>query len=262
MPGPRLAPGALLLGSVALLLGVVPFGLLLFLVEDRWVPLLRLDVLTRDALHGFALDHSGFTGLMRLLSWSGSTAAWFAVFGVVALVLLLRGHLRLALFAVVTVGGSSLLNSTVKAAVGRTRPVFADPLAQAGGWSFPSGHAQAAVVGYAVLVLLLFLLVPSPAASRWRVLVHVVVYVVAPVAAAVMVLGIGFSRIALGVHYLSDVLAGYVLGTAWVVAMIAAFGVVGPGPAVSRRPIVGGRPTGGRGSVISRGRRGGWAARR
>jgi membrane-associated phospholipid phosphatase len=38
-----------------------------------------------------------------------------------------------------------------------------------------------------------------------------------------MVLGIGFSRVALGVHYVSDVLAGYVLGAAWVAAMTAAF---------------------------------------
>jgi len=42
-----------------------------------------------------------------------------------------------------------------------------------------------------------------------------------------MVLAIGFSRVALGVHYVSDVWAGYVLGAAWLAAMVAAFDVIG-----------------------------------
>jgi membrane-associated phospholipid phosphatase len=77
--------------------------------------------------------------------------------------------------------------------------------------SFPSGHAQSAIVAWAVL-LLVFL----PALhGRWRALAVAV--------AAVMVLAIGFARVTLGVHFVSDVLAGYVLGAAWVAAMIAAF---------------------------------------
>ena len=50
---------------------------------------------------------------------------------------------------------------------------------------------------------------------------------VAIVCAVVMVLAVGFSRIALGVHYVSDVWAGYILGAAWVAAMAAAFNMVG-----------------------------------
>jgi undecaprenyl-diphosphatase len=96
-------------------------------------------------------------------------------------------------------------------AVDRARPVLPDPVAHANGMSFPSGHAQAAVVAYSVL-LLVFLPVLRGA---WR---SVVVSV-----AVLMVLAIGFSRVALGVHYVSDVVAGYVLGAAWVAAMTAAF---------------------------------------
>jgi membrane-associated phospholipid phosphatase len=89
--------------------------------------------------------------------------------------------------------------------------MLSDPVAHAGGNSFPSGHAQAAVVCYGVL-----LLVFMPALSRaWR--------RVAVTVAVLMVLGIGFSRVALGVHYVSDVVAGYVLGAAWLVAMTATF---------------------------------------
>ena len=91
--------------------------------------------------------------------------------------------------------------------------MLANPVAHESGASFPSGHAQAAVVGYAVL-LLVFLPVLHGAARR-----------VAIGVAVLMVLGIGLSRVALGVHYVSDVLAGYVLGAAWVVAMIASFNV-------------------------------------
>jgi undecaprenyl-diphosphatase len=136
---------------------------------------------------------------------------YIAVFAVVVGWLLWRRLPRLALFVVVTVAGSSLLNQVVKVAVDRSRPVLPDPVAHANGMSFPSGHAQSAVVAYSVL-LLVFLPVLR---GTWR-----------PTAVAVavlMVLGIGFSRVALGVHYVSDVLAGYVLGGAWVLAMAAAF---------------------------------------
>jgi undecaprenyl-diphosphatase len=101
----------------------------------------------------------------------------------------------------------------VKAAVHRTRPVLADPVAHENGTSFPSGHAQAAVVGYAVL-LLVFLPI-----------LHGALRIITIGVAVLMVLGIGLSRVALGVHDVSDVLAGYVLGAAWVAAMIASFDV-------------------------------------
>lgn len=199
------------LALVALVLVAVPFGLLLFLVEDKWQPLLAADDGARDALHGFAVDHAGFVAAMQALSDIGSALGWQIIVVLVVAWLLWRRLWSLAAFVVVTTAGSSVLNSIVKALVDRTRPVLTDPVARASGLSFPSGHAQAAIVGYAVL-LLVFLPVLHGAWRR-----------VAVAAAVVMVLAIGFSRIALGVHYLSDVLAGYVLGAAWVAAMTAAF---------------------------------------
>jgi undecaprenyl-diphosphatase len=77
--------------------------------------------------------------------------------------------------------------------------------------SFPSGHAQSSIV--ATSVLLLVFLPALRGAWRW----------VAVAAGVAWVLTVGFSRVALGVHYVSDVLAGYALGAAWVVAMTAAF---------------------------------------
>lgn len=199
------------LSAVALVLVAVPGALTLFLVEDRWAPLLRADDGARDRLHNFAVTHTGFVGAMQLISDSGSALAWQIVLAVVV-VWLLWGRLpRLALFVVTTAAGSSLLNTVVKTAVHRLRPVLTHPVAHEPGSSFPSGHAQAAVVGYAVL-LLVFLPILH---GVWR--------RVAVTFAMLMVLAIGFSRIALGVHYLSDVVGGYVLGAAWVAAMAAVF---------------------------------------
>ena len=131
-----------------------------------------------------------------------------------------RGDRRVVAVAAVASAGlvrgghgrvNPLLNELVKLVVHRSRPVVADPIVHANGASFPSGHAQAAMVGYAVL-LLVFLPVLRGLARPAAVFV-----------AVLMVAAIGFSRVALGVHFVSDVLAGYVLGAAWVASMVALF---------------------------------------
>jgi undecaprenyl-diphosphatase len=213
----------LLLAGTALAAVAVPFVLLLVLVEDKWVPLAEADRSARDTLHQYALDHSTFVTVMRVISDSGSSLAWQVVLGAVALWLLWRRLWRLAAFVVVTGIGSSLLNTAVKAVVNRPRPLVDHPLVHLPGASFPSGHAQAAMTGYLVL-LLVFLPVVSP---RWRRL--------AIAAAAIMVLAVAFSRVALAAHYVSDVVAGVVLGAAWTAAMTALF---------SAWRLQGGRPAG------------------
>jgi membrane-associated phospholipid phosphatase len=202
-----------ILAGLALGLVAVPFGLLLFLVEDKWPPLLRADDGARDDLHAFALQHRWFVVAMETLSTIGRWWMYLPVFLAIAGWLLWRRLTRLAVFVAVTVGVSPGINDLVKSVVHRARPVLANPVAHESGASFPSGHAQAAVVGYAVL-LLVFLPVLHGAVRR-----------VAICVAVLMVLGIGLSRVALGVHYVSDVLAGYLLGVAWVAAMIASFNI-------------------------------------
>jgi len=115
----------------------------------------------------------------------------------------------------VTMAGSSLLNVVVKSSVHRPRPALSDPVAHAQGLSFPSAHTQAAMVGYGLLLVVFLPLLHG----AWR--------RTAITFAVLAVLAIGFSRIALGVHYVSDVVGGLVLGAAWVAAMAAAFNVVG-----------------------------------
>ena len=199
--------------TAALLLVVVPFALLLALVQAGWAPLRNADLDAVSDLHGYAVRHSAFVTAMRTLSTIGSYRIWVPVLSAVAVWLFWRRQPRLALFVAVTAIGSSLINNLVKSMVDRARPILAQPVSVAHGFSFPSGHAQAAVVGYGIL-LVIFL----P-------MLHRAMRVVAVCGAVLMIAAIGFSRIALGVHYLSDVLAGYLLGTAWLAAMVAAFGV-------------------------------------
>jgi membrane-associated phospholipid phosphatase len=199
------------LALIALAIVAVPFGLLLLFVQDKWPPLRSVDEGARDALHRFALDHSAFATTMKVLSTVGSAPVYFVVFALVAAWLLYRRMPRLAAYVVVTTLGSALLNEVVKTVVHRARPVVTDPLTHASGMSFPSGHAQSAIVSYTVLLLVFW----SELSSLWR--------KVALTVSVLMVLGIGLSRIALSVHYVSDVLAGYALGAAWVVAMTAVF---------------------------------------
>jgi membrane-associated phospholipid phosphatase len=203
----------LVLVAVSLVL-LVAFALTLLLVENRWAPLLRVDRGANDGLHRYAVTHQGFVAAMRLISGLGSGVAWVVVLTPVVAWLFWRGIPRLAAFVVVTVLGSALLNVVVKTAVHRLRPVLSDPVAWAHGLSFPSAHAQAAIVGYTML-LLVFLPILH---GSWR--------RVAVALAGLAVLAIGFSRIALSVHYVSDVVGGYLLGAAWVGAMTAAFNVM------------------------------------
>jgi membrane-associated phospholipid phosphatase len=206
--GARAVLIALALGLVA-----VPFGLLLFWVEDKWPPLQGIDDGARDALHTVAVDHRWFVVTMQTLTTIGRWWVYMPVFVVVAGWLVWRRRIRLAVFVAVTVGVSPAINSLVKSAVHRARPVLTDPVAHENGTSFPSGHAQAAVVAYAVLLLVFLPLLRGAARG------------IAISVAVMMVIGIGLSRVALGVHYVSDVLAGYALGAAWVAAMVASFDV-------------------------------------
>jgi undecaprenyl-diphosphatase len=112
---------------------------------------------------------------------------------------------------VVTGVGALLLDPSVKTLVGRLRPVVHAPVAAAPGNSFPSGHALGSIVVYGALTLV-FLAAVSP---RRRKLVIAI--------PAVVVLAVGVTRIALGVHYLSDVLGGWLLGVAWLSVTAYAF---------------------------------------
>lgn len=112
---------------------------------------------------------------------------------------------------ILTVPGGMLLNLLMKQIFQRARPSFTDPIITLTTYSFPSGHAAGATLFYGVLAAFL---VARILKWRWRVVVVLV--------AILLVALVGFSRIYLGVHYLSDVLAGVAEGVAWLALCLTA----------------------------------------
>jgi membrane-associated phospholipid phosphatase len=200
-----------LFSFATVLVTAVAFAILLMLVKSKSSGLLRIDNSVADELHEFVRTHRAFTSAMRLASDLGSTPAWWIIVLPVIGWLGYRRLPRLVAFVAVTAIGSSLLNNAIKMAVDRARPHLADPVASASGRSFPSGHAQAAIVGYGILILVFLPAIPRRM-RPWAMAI-----------ASLLVLLIGFSRIALGVHYFSDVIGGFLIGGAWLFAMTAAF---------------------------------------
>jgi membrane-associated phospholipid phosphatase len=203
-----LRAGGLAIGTTA---GAALFCLLVLAVEARWTPVLRIDRTAAADLHTYAARERAFVAVMKAFSLVGTSLAYWIIFVPLVVWLLVRRRQRLAIFVTVTVLGGSFVNTLVKVLVHRARPILPDPVSLANGLSFPSGHANGAVVAYSVL---LTVLLPLTRSGARRLLIGV---------AVVMVVGIGFSRVALGVHFVSDVLAGYALGAIWVVAMATVF---------------------------------------
>jgi undecaprenyl-diphosphatase len=198
--------------ALAVVLVGIPFGWLLHEVT-RQGPLTRLDARLAEQLHEHVANDGVGETVLRAISFTGKPVFLVFLVGVPVLWLLQRGARKLALFLVVVSIGGGLVDSAVKAAVGRPRPHFDEPVATAFGKSFPSGHSMSALICYGALLVVFLPLVPR----RFR------PWCVG--ATAVWVLAVGMSRLALGVHYLSDVLGGYVLGAAWLAGSVAVFEV-------------------------------------
>ncbi len=120
--------------------------------------------------------------------------------------LVLRRHVREGLFAAVSIIGSALLNLGAKHLFARQRPTLWESIAPESSFSFPSGHAMGTMTLAVVLILLAW-------QTRWR-------WPVAVLTAGFAVL-VGLSRIYLGVHYPSDILAGWAAALVWTVGTFA-----------------------------------------
>ena len=129
----------------------------------------------------------------------------------VAAWLWVRGARRLAIWAVVTMAIGGVLAGILKLVVARARPHFPEPVAHASGYSFPSGHAMNSMLGVAVLILIFL-----PVLTRTG---RVIAYALG----TLVVLATGFDRVALGVHFVSDVVAGWIAALAVVAGTAGAF---------------------------------------
>ena len=142
---------------------------------------------------------------------------WHGTLGVSLMALVLAGYLarRKAwywlLAVAVTVPGGMLLNVALKLVFQRARPSFDNPLLTLDTYSFPSGHTVGATLLYGVLAAYLSCLM-----RHWGARAAIAA------GACLMVALVGLSRMGLGVHYLSDVLAAVAEGSAWLAVCITA----------------------------------------
>jgi membrane-associated phospholipid phosphatase len=183
-----------------LLLGVVlaiSFGALAEEVLDEEA-VVTIDREVAQTLHEQATPAA--TELWLLVSNVGGLVGLGLLALAAAVVLQRSSRLAAAFVACVYVGALALVGG-LKLGFGRARPTFVEPLAEETTFSFPSGHAT---VSLALLGALCFLLARSTSRRGTRIAIVAV--------AAGVVLAIGFSRLYLGVHYLSDVLAGWLAG--------------------------------------------------
>ena len=193
-------------GAIVLL---VPFSVIAALIVGNVDWLHNLDHDVSVPAHDFSSQHPA---LVRFMWW------WCLIFdpwtwraAALALVVWLarRGARPSAWWVGVTMATGGLLGVLLKLLFERDRPAFLDPVATAVGYSFPSGHALNNALGATVLVMALW-----PVVKRRRLLL----------AAGIAVPAItGLFRIGLGVHYLSDVVAGWLFGVAVVAATTTAF---------------------------------------
>jgi undecaprenyl-diphosphatase len=196
--------------AVAFAAATAAFG---HVVEDYLTgdPIVFWDVEFARWLH----EHSSHTlvDAFQVVTWAGN-AIVLALVTAAALVLLLRRRLLgTAVLVVAVAAGIEALNAGLKLVFHRPRPELA--FIHLDTYSFPSGHAA----GSAAIYTLLAVLVAKRLGLGGRVLVGV--------ATVALLLVIGFSRLYLGAHYLSDVLAGLSLGLAWTAGWLLAFEVLG-----------------------------------
>lgn len=142
------------------------------------------------------------TEFMKGATFFGSTGLIIVAL-LASLTLFAKRHLRPAAWFLILVGSGAAANAILKKLVARPRPTLA-PLIRETDFSFPSGHAMDSLIVYGAIAFLLMQLMPK---SQYRLL--------AATMAVLIIAVIGFSRIYLGVHFPSDVLAGYLFGAGW-----------------------------------------------
>ncbi|HEY6608292.1 MAG TPA: phosphatase PAP2 family protein [Candidatus Limnocylindria bacterium] len=171
-----------------------------------------IDVVRARALHDALAPLGPLTEL-------GSTGAVIAIGAVVLLLGLVAGRPRDGVAGAITIGIGALVIELLKRLHGRARPDVLDPIIAEVGYSFPSGHAANATIAYGVLAVLVSRLA-IPIALRALIVAGLIV----------TIFTVGLSRVWLGVHFPSDVLAGWLLGGAFVCAYAAITLPASPGP--------------------------------
>src|SRR5919107_3892010 len=209
----RLAPGQYL--GLHLTVGLLAAAGCLWLfggvVEDLLNndPLVRFDQTVETLLHDRATP--ALTAFFLVITALGSLETIGLLGLVVSVILGVRRQWRYLGTWLAALAGGVVLNQLLKEFFARPRPYFEHPLLLEASYSFPSSHATMSLICYGMLAYFCVL-----ALRTWRAKTAVVF------GAALLVLLIGFSRMYLGVHYFSDVVAGFASGGIWLSTLITA----------------------------------------
>jgi membrane-associated phospholipid phosphatase len=219
----RMKSGWPALAVAAFVQSMAAFGLLAQAYTSR-SPTVEIDSWLANALVANLVP--SLTTAFVAVTALGSTPVLALVAGTASGYFVGRGHKRHAALLAVALIGAQLLTSVLKGIFERPRPSFDDPVATAEGFSFPSGHALSSIALYGALA---YAFADGLQSTRGR--------VVGLGGVALLIGAIGFSRLYLGLHYLTDVLAGYSVGLAWLLLAIGLLHSRSPRPATIRDTI-------------------------
>lgn len=200
------------LGWAVVLVSLVPFLVLWLLIRDSSSALVATDRGIADTLNDAVRNRPALVGVLEVVTKLAGTRTAVLLFTVATAFLAVQRSWRLALFTATTGAGLAVLVPVAKALIDRARPIVEVPVVEApSNASFPSGHSMTSLVLWGSLVLLALPAVRR-SARAWLL-----------GGAALLVLVVGATRMALGVHFLSDVLAGWALGAAWLAVTVLSF---------------------------------------
>jgi undecaprenyl-diphosphatase len=201
---------ALRLGAAAVLMLVA--AVLFGIVARDVVAGERITVLDLEIAHWLRAHATPqLTTAMLLFTHLHSTLAIGIYSAVAAAVMAMRGQWHRATTVLICIGGGLALNVLMKHAFRRGRPVLEEPLLTLSTYSFPSGHVAGSTLAYGLLVVFVF--------RRSR---NLPARVLALVGAGMAIAAVAFTRLYLGVHYLSDVIAGFLEGVVWLTLCLSA----------------------------------------
>lgn len=196
-------------GAAVLSGGGIAVGMLL--KRSSW----GIDASLGRYLHERLSCDNPFIVAAKLIVYLGLPPWFYLLIGGTCIYLVTRKRWGEIVFLLTSALGGGLIDTIVKRVVDRPRPNLGRPCNfrtfSGEGWSFPSGHSMTSVIAYgALLVVVLPRLSP-----RWRIPVTVL--------AVLLPLAIGFFRLSLGVHWVSDILGGWLLGAAWLAISTLSF---------------------------------------
>lgn len=169
---------------------------------------------TDTRIHDWTISerNAGATLFFTTMTIIGGPIGMTVIVVIVSVILAFGQRWRWMIYLIVTAGGGGLLEWELKRYFARARPAVAEMLRRANGYSFPSGHAMGSAIACGALAYLAFRSIRS-----WPMTAAVIAFL------CTFIVAVALSRVYLGVHWISDVIAGVSAGMVWVTTTTVAY---------------------------------------